>query len=112
MPDILYLQADNDFHVSITLTDEDGDPVVGLTPDAFISATKDRSTASAIHGDLTPTMSATDAQGLSTGTIQGSAITARLIPAYVNEAVYLIRKSGTDYFSYRTCFVKDHRRAD
>ena len=115
MPDIQYLSADNDWDASYTFEDADGNPVSGLTVTGYVSATKEKATEAPIHADLTPTMTATDGTGLTTGTLQGSAITAHLVnsPTYGHNArVYFIWKSGTDFFAYRTCFVKDSRMAE
>jgi hypothetical protein len=113
MADIALLQADNDWDASYTF-ESGGVPAVGLVVTGYVSATRAKGTEAPIHADLTPTMTNTDAQGLTTGTLQGSAITARLTanPLYNGKVVYFIWKSGTDFFAYRTCFVKDHRVAE
>lgn len=120
MPDIRTLYADNDFDVGEAIVDGDGDPATGLTLLAYISATKERTTAVAIDPTLSLTLTETPASsGTYVGVIQGSAIQAKLCtpiaPAttdYRGKLVYLIKKAGTDYFSHRTCVVKDYRVAE
>jgi hypothetical protein len=112
MAAIRFLEADNDFNAGITLTDEDGDPVTGLTITAFISATRNQTTATAINPDLSTTLTEDPAlSGIYTGVIQGSAITERLCNAsptsYTNQRVYLMRKSGQDYHKPVPCRVRD-----
>ena len=108
MADILELHPDNDTNASLTLG------TTGLTVTAHIQATRFPG-GTAIHADLTPTITEVGATGTYTGVIQGSAITARLTnatPTYTNKLVYLIWKVGTDFHSYRTCVVKDSRVAE
>src|SRR5688572_5261837 len=107
MPAVRYLIADNDFDVSITLTDAAGSPAVGIPLSAYVSATKERTTEAPIHAEVTATMPDTGADGSSTGVIQGSGITTRLLPTYKNKRVYVIQKSGTDYFRAIPCRVRD-----
>ena len=115
MPDIQYLYADNDWDASYTFQNGDGTAASGIPVTGYVSATKEKATEAPIHSDLTPSMTTTDGTGLTSGTLQGSAITARLVndPDYGHNArVYFIWKSGTDFFAYRTCFVKDSRMAE
>lgn len=111
MADILYLQADNDFDVSLDLG------TTGLTVTCLVSATKTQ-TAVAIDAALTPTITEVGTSGVYAGVIQGSAITSKLCtpiaPAttdYKNKLVYLIWKVGTDFHAFRTCIVRDYRQA-
>lgn len=113
MAEISFLDADNDFNTGITVTDENGDPVTGLTITAFISASRSQAAAVEIHADLSITL-ADAGNGVYTGLIQGGAITARLVnanPSYTNKRVYLMRKAGSDYFRPRICRVRDGRAA-
>lgn len=114
MPEISYLEAEIDFDASITLTNTDGTPATGLTVTGFIAATKPSSSAVTIHTDLNITYTETPAlSGIYVGTVQGSAITARLVngspTSYTNQRVYLHRKVGTDWQRPRICRVRDGR---
>lgn len=112
MPPVRLLEADNDFDASITLTNSDGSPLTGLlNVIAFISETRQQTTATAIHSDLQVSLTETPASsGIYVGVIQGSAITERLcnaVPSYTNRRVYLMRKTGQDYHKPVTCRVRD-----